>query len=133
MAKHPQDAARIAVKWVRDRAKSSYDKKPNCEICDTTENLEFHHYYSLTPLFERWCKMNRIAIKTDEDVVEIRDRFIAENYAEVYKLAVTLCKEHHTRLHKVYGKAPDLGTAKKQMNWVQIQKEKHLELTKLAP
>jgi len=28
-------------------------------------------------------------------------------------------------LHKVYGRNPALTTAKKQMRWVQIQRDKH--------
>jgi hypothetical protein len=38
---------------------------------------------------------------------------------------VTLCHTHHLKLHSIYGKDPSLGTAKKQMRWVEIQREKH--------
>jgi hypothetical protein len=132
MSKHSKDLTRIPVKWIRDFAKAAYKKGPECEICGTTEKLEFHHYYSVTPLFEKWCRENKIVIKTDEDVLAIRERFVEENYDEIYVHTTTLCKAHHTDgLHKVYGKSPLLSTAKKQMNWVRIQKEKH-EARKLA-
>lgn len=125
MAKHSSKMARIPIKWVRDKAKSKYKKGSECEICGTTESLDFHHFYTLTPLFERWCKKNKITITCDEDVIEVRDQFIAEHLVELYEETVTLCHEHHMRLHKVYGKDPGLGTAKKQKNWVNIQREKH--------
>ena len=36
---------RDLVKYVRDRAKSKYDKGTECRICESTENLDFHHFY----------------------------------------------------------------------------------------
>ena len=44
---------RDPVKYVRDRAKARYKKGKECEICGVTENLDFHHYYSLSPLFKQ--------------------------------------------------------------------------------
>ncbi len=41
---------RDVVKYVRDKAKSKYKKGSACEICGETEQLDFHHFYSLTPL-----------------------------------------------------------------------------------
>jgi hypothetical protein len=117
---------RDAVKWVRDRAKSRYNKGSECEICGSTENLDFHHYYSVAELLDRWCTKNKLTLKTDDDVLAVRDRFIAEHEYELFEATVTLCNFHHAEsLHKIYGKSPGLGTAKKQMNWVKIQKEKH--------
>jgi hypothetical protein len=117
---------RDAVKWIRDRAKSRYNKGSECEICGSTENLDFHHYYSVAELLDRWCTKNKLTLKTDDDVLAVRDRFIAEHEYELFEATVTLCNFHHAEsLHKIYGKSPGLGTAKKQMNWVRIQKEKH--------
>ena len=39
---------RDAVKYVRDKAKSKYEKGTECRICGETEQLDFHHFYSLT-------------------------------------------------------------------------------------
>lgn len=125
MAKSPTDNARLAVKWIRDKAKSGYNKGNQCEICGTTEKLDFHHFYTLTPLFDKWCRVNKIKIVTDEDVLAVRDRFIAEHKVELYDETVTLCHDHHMKLHSVYGKAPTLGTASKQKTWVEKQREKH--------
>lgn len=116
---------RDPIKFVRDKAKARYNKGTECFICGSNENLDFHHYYTLTPLFNKWLRDNKIVIKTDEDVLAVRDRFIAEHMPELYDHAVTLCHEHHLKLHSIYGKDPSLVTAKKQMNWVRIQREKH--------
>ena len=35
---------RDLVKYVRDKAKSKYNKGTECFICGVTENLDFHHY-----------------------------------------------------------------------------------------
>lgn len=113
---------RDTVKFVRDRAKSKYDKGTECFICGSTEKLDFHHHYSLSPLLHRWMKLNRLK---PEDVLEFRDRFIEEHKPELYEHAVTLCHDHHLHLHSVYGKNPALGTAKKQIRWVKIQRTKH--------
>ena len=123
--------ARDPIKWVRDRAKSAYVKADCCAICGTSEDLEFHHYNSLTELFEKWARINSLPITTDDEVVAIRDRFISEHHEELYEKAVTLCNKHHMALHKLYGIKPPLSTAAKQERWVKIQAEKH-ELKKLA-
>lgn len=116
---------RDKVKFVRDRAKARYNKGSECEICRATENLEFHHYFSMTPLLNAWLKKHGYDPKTNEDMVEIRDSFISDHYNEVYDETVTLCKTHHLKLHSIYGKNPALVTAPKQKNWVAIQREKH--------
>lgn len=119
------DFKRDKIKYIRDRAKARYQKGTNCFICDTTENLEFHHYYTLTPLFNKWVKTNKLTIDTEEQLLAIRDRFISEHEAELYEYTVTLCKDHHSQLHSVYGKDPPLHFAKKEMKWAKIQREKH--------
>jgi hypothetical protein len=116
---------RDPIKWVRDRAKSRYEKGSECYICGATEKLDFHHYHTMTPLFNRWCKEMGYNLTTDDEVVEVRDSFIADHYYEVFKETVTLCHPHHMKLHSVYGKDPPLITAEKQKRWVGIQREKH--------
>ena len=113
---------RDIVKYIRDRAKSNYDKGSECYICGTDIKLDFHHYYTLAPLIHRWIK------KTGHNpnyILTIRDDFIEEHWAELYEHTVTLCHAHHRQLHKVYGRNPALTTARKQMRWVQIQRDKH--------
>jgi hypothetical protein len=116
---------RDLVKYVRDKAKSKYKKDTHCYICGSTENLDFHHFYGLTELLESWFKENDITIKTEDEILELRETFIEENEEKVYKQAVTLCHMHHRKLHNIYGKRPKLLTAKKQQNWVEIQRKKY--------
>ena len=116
---------RDLVKYVRDKAKSKYKKDTHCYICGSTENLDFHHFYGLTELLESWFKENDITVKTEDEILELREKFIKENEDKVYKQAVTLCHMHHRKLHNIYGKRPKLITAQKQQNWVEIQRNKY--------
>lgn len=116
---------RDLVKYVRDKAKSKYKKEAECYICGSTENLDFHHFYGLTELLEWWMKERGVVIETEEEILHLREVFIKENEEQVYNHAVTLCHMHHLKLHNIYGKRPKLITAKKQENWVEIQRKKY--------
>lgn len=123
MKKHTT-SRRIPVKHVRDKAKAGYQKGSYCEVCGTEDNLQLHHFKSLTLLFEKWCRKNKLNIKTDEDVIKIRDDFIEQHYSELYEEVATLCKFHHDKLHSVYSLKPALATASKQANWIEKQRNK---------
>ena len=118
---------RDEVKYIRDLAKSSYSKSNECFICGTDEELQFHHFYSLTLLWAEYKKENNITISSVEDILKYREEFKELHEVELYDETVTLCKFHHmTKLHGIYGKVPELHTAKKQKRWCNIQREKHL-------
>ena len=116
---------RDLVKYVRDKAKSQYNKSSNCFICDSTEQLDFHHYHGLTELLETWIKKNKLNINNEQEILEIRQAFIDEHYKELYKDTVTLCHSHHMKLHSIYGKRPKLIHAEKQKRWVEKQRDKY--------
>jgi hypothetical protein len=116
---------RDLVKYVRDKAKSKYNKGTECYICGSQENLDFHHFYGLTELLEVWLKKNKITITSEDEILGVRERFIQEEHEKLYDHAVTLCHSQHLRLHGIYGKRPTLITAKKQQHWVEIQRNKH--------
>ena len=116
------DLKRDIVKYIRDKAKNKYEKGSECYICGATKELDFHHFYSLSPLVHNYVKKNKLL---PEHVLIFREDFIQEHWAELYEHTVTLCHAHHLKLHKVYGRDPALTTAKKQENWVEIQREKH--------
>ena len=116
---------RDLVKYVRDKAKSQYKKDNECYICGSTDNLDFHHFYGLTELLETWLRTNNITIEIEQDILDVREQFISENYEKVYNKTATLCHQHHLRLHSIYGKRPKLITAEKQARWVELQREKH--------
>ena len=116
---------RDLVKYVRDKAKSKYNKASECHICGSTEELDFHHYYGLTELLETWLKTNNILIENEQDILEIREQFIDENREKVYIKTVTLCHQRHLRLHSIYGKRPRLIHAEKQERWVEKMRAKY--------
>ena len=116
---------RDLVKYVRDKAKSKYNKGTECYICGSQENLDFHHFYGLTELLEVWLKKNKITITSEDEILGVRERFIQEEHEKLYDHAVTLCHSHHLRLHSIYGKRPKLITAEKQERWVEKQRNKH--------
>lgn len=122
MAKNTNN--RIPVKWIRDRAKSAYDKADHCYICGTDADLELHHTHSITLLLERWIAKTGTDFSTDEAVLANRDEFIENHHPEIYEAVYTLCNRHHVNLHSIYGKAPALNSATKQSNWIETQKAK---------
>lgn len=124
---------RLAVKHVRDKAKAAYEKKDACYICGTQQDLELHHFHSLTLMLEKWSKAKGYDISTDEGILAVREEFIAEHRVELYDKVRTLCNNHHVKLHKIYGKAPALGTEAAQDRWVEIQKSKHESGESSAP
>lgn len=123
------DLKRDLVKYVRDRAKHAYKKKPNCEICGSDGDgkpLDLHHFSSMTLMLEAWLKKNKLNPTTSAEIMAIRDQFIEEHKVQIYDEVVTLCfKCHDLKLHKIYGAKPALATAKKQMAWVKRQKLKY--------
>ena len=124
------DLKRDEIKYIRDLAKSAYKKAEKCYICDTTENLQFHHFYSMTLLWNKWKKENGIKIESVDDILKYRNDFKFDHEKEIYIDTVTLCKFHHMeKLHKIYGKVPSLATAEKQKRWCDKQREKTLKNT----
>jgi hypothetical protein len=115
---------RYFIKWIRDAAKSSYAKGTSCEICGSTEELDFHHFFSVSELVHAWERVNG-EVKSDDEALTERDKFIEQHKYELFDATVTLCNAHHMKLHSIYGRNPKLSTALKQQNWVKIQREKY--------
>lgn len=122
MAKNTNN--RIAVKWVRDKAKAAYAKASQCYICGTSNDLELHHLHSITNLLYSWADSLGYDISTDEGILQVRDEFINEHYSELYELVYTLCNRHHVMLHSVYGKIPSVSSVPKQQAWIETQRSK---------
>jgi hypothetical protein len=115
---------RIPIKYVRDRAKSRYEKAAFCYVCGAEGSLDFHHLYTVDILFDNWLRTNKITINTVEDIIAVRDDFINDHIYEMFEYAKTLCKPCHKRLHTVYGQRPALSTAEKQERWLDKQRIK---------
>ena len=113
---------REVVKCIRDRAKAQYPEKVACQICQTSENLELHHYKSLSELASMYMEDKAV---DKEDVLDWRDAFIKAHKSDLYIEVATLCKTHHTQLHDVYGQHPELYTAKLQKKWIATRREKY--------
>lgn len=115
---------RIPVKWVRDKAKSAYEKADTCYICGSSTDLELHHLHSVTLLLDTWASLKGYDISTDEGILAVRDEFIEAHHDEIYNKVYTLCNKHHIALHSVYGKAPQPGSEPKQERWIEARKAK---------
>lgn len=118
------DLKRYSIKYVRDKVKSNYPVKSSCEICGVTDELHFHHFNSVSEMWNKWEKARGTKITTAEEIMLVRDEFIKAHWEELVNKGATLCKKHHEALHKIYGKNPSLATAEKQERWLQKQKEK---------
>lgn len=116
------DLKRDIIKYIRDKAKNKYDKGTECYICGKDTELDFHHFYTLSPLVHNYVKTHKLL---PENILAFREDFIEAHWAELYDHTVTLCHQHHLKLHSIYGRNPPLATAKKQQRWVEIQREKH--------
>lgn len=108
-----------AVKWVRNIAKSRYNKSKTCYICGTSKNLEVHHLYCVSTLFYDWVHRNNLIVDTDEDAVVVRYQFLEEHEKEMYWDVYTLCSMHHKQLHGIFGQKPPVETIQAQIDWIE--------------
>ena len=117
---------RFPIKYVRDFIKKDYKLKTRCYICGSAEKLELHHLYSLSQLWEQWCKeYNFKQVENVEIIKQLRVRF-AKDYKEYLKSdnLYTLCKSHHLKLHTLYGQNYSNHLVPKIKKWMNLQKEK---------
>ena len=61
---------RFPIKYVRDYIKKDYKIRDKCFICGSKDNLELHHLYSLSQLWEAWCREHNL--KKVESVENIK-------------------------------------------------------------
>lgn len=121
------DLKREQVKYIRDFIKKDYKLRDKCFICDSTSNLELHHLYSVSELFNQWCTKNGVRnITTEAQIKQLRVQF-AEDCSELlgHEHLFTLCSEHHKRLHNIYGQTYANSMAPKIKNWIELQKVKN--------
>lgn len=118
---------REIVKWVRDYIKKDYIKSTECYVCGSKEKLELHHIYSLSDLWNKWCKKNNIdqSSITEAEVISLRTIFKEDCREELSSInLMTLCQAHHKLLHQIYGQTYSSFIAKKVRNWLELQRTK---------
>lgn len=118
---------RPVIKNIRDFIKKDYKLRDFCYICKTTEQLELHHLYGLSELFNTWREKNKIPeVTTVEQIKNLRVTFSVD-CADLLSAdnLVTLCGKHHKQLHTLYGQRYSNYMVPKVKNWIEIQKEKH--------
>lgn len=126
MEKELKKLTRLPVKWIRDGIKSSYKKKEPCYICGTTDQIELHHLYSVSELWNNWLRKNKIDIASDQDVLDNRKQFELDNDEFLNNDNLySLCSKHHKELHRLYGKSYSNYMGPKVLNWMKLQKAKH--------
>lgn len=119
---------RVPVKYLRDMMKSKYKTKEPCFICGCSDNIELHHLYSLSELWNSWLEKNKITISTESDILLYRKQFELDNLEMLSNDNLySLCKGHHARLHEIYGKTYSNYTVQKVRNWLLKQKDKYGE------
>lgn len=118
---------RFPIKYIRDYIKKDYKLKDECFICGTTNTLELHHLYSVSELFSKWCLSKKIkSIESVDLINKLRIEF-SEDEKDLLsnKNLFTLCKNHHIRLHTIYGQTYANHLVPKIKNWLLVQREKH--------
>jgi 5-methylcytosine-specific restriction endonuclease McrA len=118
------DLKRLPVKYLRDYIKKDYKIKDKCFICGSTSELELHHLFSVSELFERWCVKNKIkAVESVDTMLTLRVSFAEDCKEELSSENLyTLCTSHHKRLHFLFGKSYSNYTALKVKDWLNTQK-----------
>src|SRR6056300_493474 len=119
---------REPVKWLRDGMKSRYKPRETCYICGSKQNIELHHVYSVSELWNTWLRKNKLSVSCDEDVLALRKQFEADNEEYLHNDNLySLCKGHHIKLHQLFGKSYSNYIAKKVITWLDNQKIKYGE------
>lgn len=119
---------REPVKHVRDGMKSRYKNREPCYICGSIENIELHHLYCVSELWNAWTLKNRIKVTSDEDVRMYRAQFESEHEDKLNNENLySLCKAHHSRLHQIFGKSYSNYVAVKVSEWLERQKAQYGE------
>lgn len=131
MEKSENSFTRLPVKWLRDGIKSKYKVREPCFICGSDQNIELHHIYSISEVWNVWIRSKKIRITCDQDVIDNRAQFEIDN-ADLLSNdnLYSLCKPHHQKLHQLYGKSYSNYMGDKVRSWIHKQRDKYGEITK---
>ena len=119
------DLKRLPVKYIRDYIKKDYKYDSCCYICGGEESLELHHLYSVSELWNLWLEKNPVEILDFETIKTLREQFYIENkHLLDERNLYTLCKNHHQKLHSIYGARYSNWRSGKVKQWLEVQKIK---------
>ncbi len=118
---------REAIKMVRDFIKKDYKARDCCYICGSTSNIELHHLFGVSELFNTWLDKNKIRLdNTVEQMLELRVQFSIDCAEALDNTNLySLCSKHHKILHSIYGQRYSNNMAPKVKNWLELQKVKN--------
>lgn len=121
------DLKRLPIKYVRDFIKKDYIYDNNCYICGSEIQLELHHLYSISEMWNIWLDKEKVdsSSLTIETIKELR-RVFYDAHRDVLGShnLFTLCKPHHVRLHSIYGLTYSNWRSEKVKEWLENQKTK---------
>lgn len=126
MKESDKKLTRLPVKWIRDGIKKNYKEREPCFICGSEVDIELHHIYSVSELWNNWLRENRLTVSCDEDVLMHRASFEQDNLDKLSNDNLySLCKTHHLRLHQIYGKSYSNYMGEKVRDWIYKQRDKY--------
>ena len=126
MKESDKKLTRLPVKWIRDGIKKNYKEREPCFICGSEVDIELHHIYSVSELWNNWLRQNRLTVSCDEDVLMHRTSFEQDNLDKLSNDNLySLCKTHHLRLHQIYGKSYSNYMGEKVRDWIYKQRDKY--------
>ena len=117
---------KLFTKFVRAKAKTYYHvyKKDKCWVCGSTNKLELHHVYPLAEMIKDYLKDK--GIKSPGNDEQLREDIFNDVGDKIFneENLITLCRIHHTNVHRLFGKTYTGKVAEKVRIFLTKQKEK---------
>jgi 5-methylcytosine-specific restriction endonuclease McrA len=117
---------KLFTKYVRAKAKTEYHKfkKDRCWVCGSTKQLELHHVYPLSQLIRDYLQEKGINKPVNDP--NLREQIFKDCGDKIFseKNLITLCKIHHSNIHRLYGQTYPGKLAPKVQTYLMKQKEK---------
>ena len=117
---------KLFTKFVRAKAKTYYHKykQDKCWVCGSKDKLELHHVYPLAELIKDYLKDKGIISPDNNE--QLREDIFNDVGDKIFndENLITLCKIHHTNVHRLFGKTYSGKVAEKVKNYLTKQREK---------
>lgn len=117
---------KLFTKFVRAKAKTQYHKfkKDECWVCGSSKDLELHHVYPLAELIHDYLDEKGIINPPNDEA--LREQIFTDLGEKIFneENLLTLCKLHHTNIHRLFGKTYSGKVAVKVQKFLMKQREK---------